>query len=146
MSRASKTALLVLPLIGLALSAYLWSAKAGGMELICTEFSDCAGVNASAYSEIGGIPIAAAGTVMYVLLTGAGLAVWRKPDLMGPSLRQATFGLALAGALFSLYLTGIEAFVLHAYCVWCLISWVIISITAFLWGRVNTDRPMRDVE
>lgn len=127
--------LIALSVIGLGVSTYLWIAKTGAIELVCGTVGDCITVNFSEYSEIAGIPVAAAGAGMYLVLTGLGIGA-----LYGYEAQVATvaFGLALAGALFSLYLTAIEAFVLHEYCVWCLISWVIISVTAVLWGRRMT--------
>ena len=36
--------------------------------------------------------------------------------------------IATAGTVYSIYLTAIEAFVLEAWCIWCLASAVIISL------------------
>ena len=93
---------------------------------------DCVTVNASAFSEVLGIPIALLGMLMYLSLVVILVVVWRRPET---TLSTYGFALALAGALFSLYLTGIEAFVIGAYCVWCLTSWVLITVIAWQWGR-----------
>lgn len=69
---------------------------------------------------------------MYLVLTGVLVTVWYRP---GTFLSNVGFMVALAGALFSLYLTGVEAFVLGAYCVWCLTSWVLITFITWQWGR-----------
>lgn len=123
--------LLGLSLIGAAISAYLWRAKAGEMSLICGPVGDCATVNSSAFSEVLGVPVALLGTVMYASLAVVLLVEWRRP---GTPLSMFGFSLALAGALFSLYLTGLEAFVIGAYCIWCLTSWVLITVIAVTWG------------
>lgn len=137
--------LAALPLAGLAISVYLWQSKRGATELICGGFSDCVSVNASAYSEIAGVPIAAAGALMYLALLVLGVVSWFVPKLeQAQPIAYLGFALALSGALFSLYLTGIEAFVLGAYCIWCLVSWVIITTLAFLWGR--RGRTMSEVQ
>lgn len=120
-----------LSLIGACIAAYLWRAKTGAAALVCGPFGDCQTVNTSPYSEIAGIPVAAAGTLGYLSIGLAALAHWRTPTRFTA---PAGFGLSLAGALFSLYLTGIEAFILHQYCVWCLTSWVLITAIAVLWG------------
>jgi uncharacterized membrane protein len=39
-----------------------------------------------------------------------------------------SFALALGGWLFSMYLTAIEAFVLHAWCSWCVTSAILITL------------------
>jgi uncharacterized membrane protein len=45
------------------------------------------------------------------------------------------FGLALAGTLFSLYLTYLEAFVIEAICAWCLTSAVVITLLLLVSAR-----------
>lgn len=123
--------LAALSLAGLAVSVYLWSAKAGKAEFVCGVYGDCAGVNASPYSIFFGIPVAALGTFMYVTLTVLLFRVWKRP---GPTLHLLGFALALCGALFSLYLTGVEAFVLGTYCIWCVVSWLLITSITLVWG------------
>lgn len=132
-------ALIVLPLIGLIISGYLWSAKAGATAFICGGLSDCESVNMSFYSTIGDIPIAAAGAMVYLALTGLGIVTVRQGRRANPTLTLIAFVLAFAGALYSLYLTGVEAFVLRAYCIWCVCSWIIITALAVLWWRRNQE-------
>jgi len=124
--------ILGLSLAGLGVSAYLWSAKAGAAQLMCGPVGDCATVNSSPYSEVLGVPVAAWGACLYAfiaLCSGARIFApgWRAPSFAG-------FAAAVAGALFSLYLTALEAFVIHAYCAWCIVSWVIVTSIAALWG------------
>jgi uncharacterized membrane protein len=42
--------------------------------------------------------------------------------------RVAGWGVALAGTVFSIYLTFLEPFVIGATCVWCLSSAVIVTL------------------
>jgi uncharacterized membrane protein len=42
------------------------------------------------------------------------------------------YGMALFGTLFSIYLTYLELFVIHAVCIWCLSSAVIITVLMLL--------------
>jgi uncharacterized membrane protein len=51
---------------------------------------------------------------------------WGPPAGRRPA-GYATYALAAVGTAFSLYLTAIEAFVLHAYCSWCLLSAVLMT-------------------
>lgn len=124
---------------GLGVSIYLWLGKLGNAPLICGPSGGCISVNASPYSEIMGIPVAAFGTFMYLCLAGIALTLLRSPQTPrnGAPARAAFIGfaIALAGALFSLYLTAIEAFVLRAYCVWCLVSWGLVTTTTVIWAR-----------
>jgi len=132
---------------GLAVSVYLWMGKRGDAPLVCGFLGDCISVNASPYSEVFGIPVAALGAVMYLFLaaSAAVLLVARPNEALAEALTLAGFIIALAGALFSLYLTAIEAFVLRAYCIWCLISFALVSTLAVLWTRA-LSRETREVE
>ena len=133
-------AVVLLCLAGACISAYLWSAKAGGAPLICGEFGECSTVNASPWSELFGLPVAAYGFVTYATLGSLAYFTRKDPANALPSL--AGLALASVAALYSLYLTAIEAFVLHAYCVWCLVTWVIITTVALLWiGHVWRTAP-----
>lgn len=42
--------------------------------------------------------------------------------------RYVVAGISAAGFLFSLYLTGVAAFILHAWCTWCTISAVTVTV------------------
>lgn len=121
-----------LSLLGAGLSAYLWRAKVGATELVCGPLGDCVTVNASVYSEVMGVPVAFLGMLMYLALAFVLAFLYRRPVA---ALSNAGFALALAGALFSLYLTALEAFVIGAYCIWCLTSWLLITFIAWQWGR-----------
>jgi uncharacterized membrane protein len=55
--------------------------------------------------------------------------------------RLTQWGLALFGVLFSIYLTYLEVFVIHATCSWCVTSAVFMN--ALLW--YSTPRPPRDI-
>ncbi|MEK6222049.1 MAG: hypothetical protein N2D54_07350, partial [Chloroflexota bacterium] len=57
-----------LALIGLLDSVYLTWIKVANQEAICAGIGDCELVNSSAYSELGGLPIALYGAAAYLLL------------------------------------------------------------------------------
>jgi uncharacterized membrane protein len=88
-----------------------------------------------------GLEVSLIGVAGYLTLFGVSLAVLRLPaETRGwPSL--ALLVLAGGGVLFSLYLTSLELFVLHAICRWCVGSAVIITLifgAALLdWRRVR---------
>ena len=82
------------------------------------------------------VPFCLAAIALYLLFSPK-----RSGKESPPGVAFAGFAIALSGALFSLYLTGIEAFVLRAYCIWCLVSWGIITTTAVLWARALLNKP-----
>jgi uncharacterized membrane protein len=94
---------------------------------------DCNTVQSSPYAKLFGlIPIGLVGAVGYIAILVAWL--WRRfrndklSNIAGPIM----FGMALFGTLFSVYLTYLELFVIHAVCIWCLTSAVIITALMLL--------------
>ncbi|MFZ1083856.1 MAG: vitamin K epoxide reductase family protein [Terracidiphilus sp.] len=83
---------------------------------------DCGVVNHSPFAEIAHIPVAAMGIAGYLVL--AGLAFLRQ--------RALTFLAAGAGLGFALWLTFIEEYVLQVWCLYCVISQVIIALITLL--------------
>lgn len=124
----------VLAAAGLTDSAYLALLHQAGDLPPCGGYAGCADVNSSPYAELFGVPIAAFGAGLYLLLLVVGLGRMR---IQGPSRGLATlllYGLVLGAAVFMAYLTGIELFVLHAVCYWCLglaaITLLLLIVTA----------------
>jgi uncharacterized membrane protein len=83
---------------------------------------DCGVVNHSSFSEIDHVPVAAIGIVGYLLLA------W----LVGASQRALSFFAATCGCVFSLYLTHVERNVIGMWCLYCVISQVIIALLVLL--------------
>jgi uncharacterized membrane protein len=122
----------VVSLVGLFIALYLLAHSLGLMGPVLCGIGDCAAVEASPYSRMWGIPVSAFGVVGYALflaLTLLGLQ---------PRFAEARFvpALLIPGALFgfgfSLYLTYLEAFVIHAWCQWCVISAILMTLIFFL--------------
>ena len=105
--------------LGLGVSSYLFWVRLGGTSALCTGFGGCDLVNASTYAQVGGIPVSLIGIVGYLAILG--LSLWRASG--GPwTLSLLVFGVALAGFLYSAYLTYLELFVIYAVCPWCVAS------------------------
>jgi uncharacterized membrane protein len=83
---------------------------------------DCGIVNHSPYAEIEGVPVSMIGIAGYLVL--AGLALGRQ--------RAQVFLAALAGLGFALRLTFIEEYVLQVWCLYCVISQVVIGLITLL--------------
>ena len=105
----------VFALIGLIDSLYLWYSKVSKTEIICTPGSECDVVNASSFSMLLGVPVAALGAAGYAALLALALWALFKSDNAPAWLGKARLALASGGLFFAAYLTGIEAFILHAY-------------------------------
>jgi vitamin-K-epoxide reductase (warfarin-sensitive) len=99
---------------------------------------NCDIVNRSEYSTILGIPVALIGMLGYAAL--AGLATVYRERRETPAMLLAG---AAAGLAFALYLTYIEARVLGVYCILCLSSLSLITMTTFvsavIWWRERSE-------
>jgi vitamin-K-epoxide reductase (warfarin-sensitive) len=80
---------------------------------------DCGVVNHSPFAELAGVPVAVFGIAGYAAIAGFALAR-----------RWWIVLLLTTGAVgFSAYLTYVEARLLETYCIWCVTSAGIISLT-----------------
>lgn len=135
-----RQAIVLLALVGLLVATYLWLYKIGAIgELRCGTGS-CEYVQASRYAELLGIPVAFYGVVGYATLFGVGLVGLQPPRLGDRRVTLLLAAFATAGFLFTLYLTYIELFVLHAVCRWCVVSAVIIT-TIWAIAVTGLSRP-----
>ncbi|MDZ4231196.1 MAG: vitamin K epoxide reductase family protein [Patescibacteria group bacterium] len=113
--------LIVFSLGGLIDVAYLTFKHFEGGEVACGIIpgADCDLVLGSAYSEVLGVPLALLGALYYLTVLGlAGFYLKSKKH----QFLQALLPLTALGFLFSVYLIYIQAFVLRAFCAFCLIS------------------------
>lgn len=98
---------------------------------------DCDLVNRSQYSTFHKVPVALLGILGYLLILSLATVYREKaetPFILGAA--------ALGGLGFALYLTYIEGFVLHAWCILCLSSLALISLIAVL-TVVNAFKVLR---
>ena len=108
----------IVSLIGLADSIYLTVEHVTGRSVICTIVAGCSEVLSSRYAVVAGVPLALVGAAAY-------FSVFSLATL-------AAFGYRLAGTLLtvlvlmmfliSLWLIYLQAFVIHAFCQFCLLS------------------------
>jgi len=98
------------------------------------EAFSCDIVNRSEYSTIRGIPVALIGMLGYAALAGLATVYRERRETPAMLLGAAALGLA-----FALYLTYVEARVLGVYCILCLSSLALITLTtifaAAIWWR-----------
>jgi uncharacterized membrane protein len=88
---------------------------------------DCDLVNRSQYSTFHKVPVALLGILGYLLILSLATVYREKAET--PLILSAG---ALGGLGFALYLTYIEGFVLHAWCILCLSSLALISVITLL--------------
>ena len=120
--RALRFGVGVVALVGVAVAGYLTYVHYQPESLICTGGGGCETVQESSYAELFGIPVALLGLLAYVAVLG--LAVW-DTELA----RTLAAAIALGGLAFAGYLVALQAFVIDAWCVWCLVNDLIVVPT-----------------
>jgi uncharacterized membrane protein len=119
----------IVSVVGLADATYLSVQALTGETLSCGGSPDCFRVLGSSYARVGGIPVALLGALAYFsVFAFATFAAF------GYS-RARTILIPVIGAMFvfTLWLLYVQAFLLHAYCRYCLFS---AAITFLLAGLV----------
>lgn len=124
--------IIIFSIIGLLDTSYLIIKKLQGKEVRCIFFPKewCHKVTYSKQSKTFGIPNSYLGFAMYVgILVLVLLASGGTLSVLIP------FALIWFGFLFSLYFLYIQAFVLHAFCTWCVISainFLVMTVTSLI--------------
>ena len=127
----------VIALLGLADSIYLTVEHVTGRTAECIASSGCQDVLSSKYAAIGPIPLAAVGALAYFTAFSAALLA-----AFGYTKCHGLLTLVVAGMFVTtLWLLYLQAFVLHAFCDYCLFS---AGVTTVLTGIVITNMLLRD--
>ena len=113
--RAQRAGVAVIAAAGAAVAAYLTYVHYHPDALVCTGGGGCEAVQESSYAELVGIPVALLGLCAYLAVLA--LVAWDTPIAR---MLAAAVGLAAAG--FAAYLVMLQAFVIDAWCVWCLVN------------------------
>lgn len=95
----------------------------------CTLLKGCEIVTSSIYSTVFGIPIALFGALFY--LTILLLALWYLDSRQSWALLVVAY-LSIPAVVVAVILVGLQAFVLKAFCLYCLISALASSIIFIL--------------
>ena len=108
----------LLSLLGLADAIYLTVEHVTGQSVRCTIIAGCSEVLSSSYAAVGSVPLAAIGAAAY-------FSAFSLATLAAFGYRlAATLLMLLTIAMFlvSLWLIYLQAFVIHAFCQFCLFS------------------------
>ena len=131
--RKVHSAIPLLAVLGIIVAGYLAYVETTGTEAVCGPVGDCNTVQQSKYAMLFGvIPVAALGFFGYIAILAAWLFTQPEDGLLSDLATMAIFGMTTFGALFSIYLTFLEPFVIGASCAWCLTSAIIITIQMWL--------------
>ncbi len=142
--RLSAIGFLVLSLVGFVDAAYLTIQHFRGAGLVCGPLWECDVVTTSRYAEVAGIPLALLGALYYLvicLLTVAYL------DTKKAQVLNIIAPLTVLGFLSSLVLVYLQVFVIHALCLYCMISALssaglfAVAVVHWMGRRAETASP-----
>jgi len=122
-----RQAIVLLALVGLLVATYLWLYKIGVIGELQCGTGGCEVVQTSRYAELFGVPVAFYGVVGYAVLFVLGLVGLRPARAGDRRIAALLAALATCGFAFTLYLTSLELFVIHAVCRWCVTSAAIMT-------------------
>ena len=118
----------VLALGGVFVSAYLTLYKLGYIGQLSCSIGSCETVQMSKWAKFLGLPVAAWGVVYYVAVLATAITGTLSGFTESRRLSAVLLGEAALGFVFTIYLTSLEAFVIHAYCIYCLGSAAIVTL------------------
>jgi protein-disulfide isomerase/uncharacterized membrane protein len=122
-------AIVLLSLLGLLDAGWL-SVRSMGIHVrgMCGPVGDCDAVLTSLYAHVLGIPAAVFGTAMYAVLLVLAHRLSLQPEAGG--LRRALRALSCTGMIVSAGFMVIQLFVLKAFCLFCTLSAVTVTVIA----------------
>jgi uncharacterized membrane protein len=120
-----------LALGGVFLAAYLTMYKLGMIGALQCSVGECETVNLSRWATLGGLPVAAWGMGFYAAVFLVAFLGTTARFVDEAWISHVLLALTTWGVIFSSWLTYLELFVIHAICMWCVISAI---LTVILFG------------
>ena len=114
-------------LAGIFISLYLTLYKLGIIGELSCSIGSCETVNTSKWSRFLGLPVAAWGLLFYLdVFAVASISTFPRFE-SERALSVVLVAESAVGVLFSAWLTYLELAVIHAICIWCVTSAVIVT-------------------
>ena len=127
-------------LVGLADAVYLTVHHLTSEPVPCSIVSGCETVLTSSYAEIAGIPLAAFGAIAYFIAFSLALLAG-----FGNRLMWSLFGIQVVlMSIFTAWLLYLQAFVIGAFCQFCLLSAIttLTMLGIFIASRAFRSRQL----
>lgn len=128
----ARMAIAVLALVGLLVAAYLSLYKLGMLGVIQCQIGGCEKVQTSQYAYFLGLPVAYYGVAAYVAILLVAIVGILPRFVRERWVALSLFAMSAVGVLFSAYLTYLEAAVIRAWCQWCVVSAILITLIFLL--------------
>lgn len=134
----SQIATFFLGMCGFMVALRIYKHKKTNQPLVCMAGFDCQAVVHSDYSQFFGIRVEILGMLYYTVVASSYFLFMLFPSMMSPLFIGFLVLWSLIGVLFSVYLIGVQIFVLKKGCSWCIVS-AIISAIIFTITMMNYD-------
>ena len=131
-----------LALGGVGLATYLAMYKLGMIGTLSCSIGSCETVNLSRWATFLGIPVAVWGLGFYLVLFGVALLGTMEKYANAAWVSTALLLLTGWGVVFSAWLTYLELFVIHAICMFCVMSAILITVTFLVAVLEWRGRPL----
>lgn len=133
-----------LALAGIFIATYLTLYKLGVIGELSCSIGSCETVNTSKWSRFAGLPVAGWGVLFYVevfiiAVIGTTARLADQPVISIILVIESAIGV-----LFSAWLTYLELAVIHAICIWCVTSAVIVTLILLV--SIADYRELRQAE
>jgi uncharacterized membrane protein len=122
----------MLSLAGIFVALYLLLYKLGMIGELSCSVGSCETVNTSKWATFLGLPVAGWGVAWYVGMFVLAVVSTGERFVESRTVSLVLLLVATTGLLFSLYLTWLELFRIHAICQWCVVSAIIVTIIFFV--------------
>ena len=128
---------MLLAVVGIGDALYLTVQHLTGKSVKCSVTNGCSAVLGSAYATIAGVPTAAFGLAAYFAAFSLATLAFFGYDWA----RKGLAVLVVPMVLTTLWLLYLQAFVLHSFCQYCLLSAALTFSLAILVSVANFMRP-----
>jgi uncharacterized membrane protein len=134
----------VLALGGIFLATYLTLYKLGYIGTLSCSIGSCETVQMSRWAKFLGLPVAAWGIGYYVAVLATAIVGTLPSFTDSRRVSVVLLAEAVLGFAFTAYLTSLEAFVIHAYCIYCLGSGALVTL--ILVASIADYRELRPLD
>jgi uncharacterized membrane protein len=124
----NRMAIALLALIGVFISLYLTLHKLGVIGTLLCGTGSCDLVQASKWAVFMGVPVPYWGLAGYAIITTLALAGLQPRFVDSQPLRLGLIALTAGAFAFSIYLSALEQYVIHAWCRWCIASAILATL------------------
>ncbi len=148
--------LVVLATLGILDAGYITYEKLTGATPVCRPGFDCGEVLNSPWASIGPIPLSLLGLLYYMTVFSLGIINYMQVDIKKLpiikkilikgkplTIKQIIMGVTTFGFIFSMYLVSLMAFIIQAWCLYCLFSAMtssLLFVTAILITITNKPK------